>query len=106
MLILQGLFQFEIKSGVAVTLLANIGFATVENVLDADAKSLYESERFFHLIVWTCVQLFSALTVQVLINAIGSQHTDVQVLKLERSRSTRMKAKNVLVLNKVNYEVI
>ena len=104
MLTLQCLFQFGIKSGFAVIFLANIGFATVEGVLDA--ASLYESGRLFHLVVWTCVQTLSAFTVQVLINAIGSQHTDVQVLGQERSRSTRLKAKNVLVLNKVNYEVL
>ena len=77
MLTLQGLFQFGIKSGIVMTLLANIGFATFEVVLDADATSPYEKERVFLQVVWTCVQIFSALTVQVLINAIGSQHTDV-----------------------------
>ena len=51
------------------------------------------------LLVWFLVQVASSLVLQMVINAIGALHTDVQVLRSERGYVTKSQAKNVFVLS-------
>ena len=52
------------------------------------------------------MQLASSLALQIVINAVGSLHTDVEVLRSERGSITNSQAKNVFVLNSENKSVL
>ena len=105
MVILQGLFQFGPKSALLMTTLANIGFIVIE-MQSSSATSIKEDGRIFTLILWLILQALSTLAIQMVINAVGRYHTDVQVLAYERTQSTLSKAKNVFVLDQNEHDVI
>ena len=79
--------------------------AGIEIAAGNDSEKL-GTGRVSNLIVWFLVQLASSLALQIVINAVGSLYTDVEVLRSERGSITDSQAKNVFVLNSKNKSVL
>ena len=90
-------FQFGLGTAVITIFVANINYAYLETLLHGAGDGL-ELHRYTLLIVWCVVQIAGASAVHIVINAIGSLHSEVHVLKTERCKFAKTLAKNVLVL--------
>ena len=58
------------------------------------------------LVAWLLVTVGATLVIQMVINAIGSLFTEIDMLRAERIQSTKSLAKNVFALNPSDLSIL